>query len=139
MEEQGLVEEEVTPCNIGQVLKTLAEGFCTLEGTYIWQEFGSYLDNNIPYKHHVPCALEVVLSPLLSRLCPLKDEPIYLVFLIYLFQVENWCPRLPWRAKNPYEEADHNSLVNDFGTLLPLVRLGLMLSEIHTAPFGSAS
>lgn len=39
-------------------------------------------------------------------------------FFIYLSEVENWCPHLPWRAKNPYEEADHNSLVSDFGSLL---------------------
>lgn len=39
-------------------------------------------------------------------------------FFIYLSEVENWCPHLPWRAKNPYEEADHNSLVSDFGNLL---------------------
>ncbi|KAM9284576.1 alpha-1,6-mannosylglycoprotein 6-beta-N-acetylglucosaminyltransferase A isoform 1-T2 [Cariama cristata] len=27
-------------------------------------------------------------------------------FFIYLSEVENWCPRLPWRAKNPNEETD---------------------------------
>nr|XP_006636301.1 PREDICTED: alpha-1,6-mannosylglycoprotein 6-beta-N-acetylglucosaminyltransferase A [Lepisosteus oculatus] len=27
-------------------------------------------------------------------------------FFIYLSEVENWCPRLPWRARNPSEEAD---------------------------------
>ncbi|KAG7467320.1 hypothetical protein MATL_G00152110 [Megalops atlanticus] len=27
-------------------------------------------------------------------------------FFIYLSEVENWCPRLPWRAKNFKEEAD---------------------------------
>lgn len=52
------------------------------------------------------------------------DEPEYLVSLIYIFQVENWCPHLPWRAKNPYEEADHNSLVSDFGNLLPSLWFG---------------
>ncbi|MGH0146573.1 UNVERIFIED_CONTAM: hypothetical protein FKN15_008373 [Acipenser sinensis] len=27
-------------------------------------------------------------------------------FFIYLSEVENWCPRLPWRAKNPNEDSD---------------------------------
>ncbi|XP_045143353.1 alpha-1,6-mannosylglycoprotein 6-beta-N-acetylglucosaminyltransferase A [Echinops telfairi] len=42
-------------------------------------------------------------------------------FFIYLSEVENWCPHLPWRAKNPYEEADHNSMI--------LVHLGLLTKE----------
>lgn len=45
------------------------------------------------------------------------DEPVDLVSLIYVFQVENWCPHLPWRAKNPVEEADYYSVVSDFGNL----------------------
>lgn len=45
------------------------------------------------------------------------EEPACLVSLICVFQVENWCPHLPWRAKNPYEEADHNSLVSDLERL----------------------
>ncbi|OCT63353.1 hypothetical protein XELAEV_180444491mg, partial [Xenopus laevis] len=31
-------------------------------------------------------------------------------FFIYLSEVENWCPRLPWRAVNPNEEADRKNL-----------------------------
>ncbi|XP_039613233.1 alpha-1,6-mannosylglycoprotein 6-beta-N-acetylglucosaminyltransferase A [Polypterus senegalus] len=27
-------------------------------------------------------------------------------YFIYLSEVENWCPHLPWRAKNPSEDAD---------------------------------
>ena len=52
-------------------------------------------------------------------MCPLNDGPVflYLVFLIYFLQVENWCPRLPWRVKTPYEEADHNSLVSGLEAL----------------------
>ncbi|XP_058050072.1 alpha-1,6-mannosylglycoprotein 6-beta-N-acetylglucosaminyltransferase A [Ahaetulla prasina] len=30
-------------------------------------------------------------------------------FFIYLSEVENWCPRLPWRAKNPNEEMDQKA------------------------------
>ncbi|XP_073692704.1 alpha-1,6-mannosylglycoprotein 6-beta-N-acetylglucosaminyltransferase A [Garra rufa] len=30
-------------------------------------------------------------------------------FFIYLSEVENWCPRLPWRIKNNAEEADRKS------------------------------
>lgn len=47
------------------------------------------------------------------------NEPAYSVSLVPVFQVENWCPHLPWRVKNPYEEADRNSLVSGFGNLLP--------------------
>lgn len=46
-------------------------------------------------------------------------------FFIYLSEVENWCPRLPWRAKNPYEEADHNSLAEirtDFNILYGMMK-----------------
>lgn len=64
----------------------------------------------------------IVCQKLCSVFCTFinsfTDEPAYLVPLIYIFQVENWCPHLPWRAKNPYEEADHNSLVSEFGNLL---------------------
>lgn len=28
-----------------------------------------------------------------------------------VLQVENWCPRLPWRAKNPNEETDQKTVV----------------------------
>lgn len=28
-----------------------------------------------------------------------------------ILQVENWCPRLPWRAKNPNEETDQKTVV----------------------------
>lgn len=42
----------------------------------------------------------------------------------FLFlQVENWCPRLPWRAKNPNEETDQTTMVRiktSLGILLPL-------------------
>ncbi|XP_009706204.1 PREDICTED: alpha-1,6-mannosylglycoprotein 6-beta-N-acetylglucosaminyltransferase A, partial [Cariama cristata] len=31
-------------------------------------------------------------------------------FFIYLSEVENWCPRLPWRAKNPNEETDQKTV-----------------------------
>ncbi|XP_066467981.1 alpha-1,6-mannosylglycoprotein 6-beta-N-acetylglucosaminyltransferase A [Tiliqua scincoides] len=31
-------------------------------------------------------------------------------FFIYLSEVENWCPRLPWRAKNPNEETDQKTM-----------------------------
>ncbi|XP_077176352.1 alpha-1,6-mannosylglycoprotein 6-beta-N-acetylglucosaminyltransferase A [Paroedura picta] len=31
-------------------------------------------------------------------------------FFIYLSEVENWCPRLPWRAKNPNEEMDQKTM-----------------------------
>ncbi|XP_029461215.1 alpha-1,6-mannosylglycoprotein 6-beta-N-acetylglucosaminyltransferase A isoform X1 [Rhinatrema bivittatum] len=31
-------------------------------------------------------------------------------FFIYLSEVENWCPRLLWRAKNPNEEADQKTM-----------------------------
>lgn len=31
-------------------------------------------------------------------------------FFIYLSEVENWCPRLPWRAKNPNEETDQRTM-----------------------------
>ncbi|XP_010015499.1 PREDICTED: alpha-1,6-mannosylglycoprotein 6-beta-N-acetylglucosaminyltransferase A, partial [Nestor notabilis] len=31
-------------------------------------------------------------------------------FFIYLSEVENWCPRLPWRAKNPNEETDEKTV-----------------------------
>ncbi|KAG8125117.1 hypothetical protein E2320_020363, partial [Naja naja] len=31
-------------------------------------------------------------------------------FFIYLSEVENWCPRLLWRAKNPNEEMDQKTL-----------------------------
>ncbi|KFP01236.1 Alpha-1,6-mannosylglycoprotein 6-beta-N-acetylglucosaminyltransferase A, partial [Calypte anna] len=31
-------------------------------------------------------------------------------FFIYLSEVENWCPRLPWRAKNPNEETDQRTV-----------------------------
>lgn len=57
------------------------------------------------------------------------DAPAYLVSLISVFQVENWCPHLPWRAKNPYEEADRNSLVSDFGNLLLAFDLSMMSSD----------
>uniref|UniRef100_A0A671SD81 alpha-1,6-mannosyl-glycoprotein 6-beta-N-acetylglucosaminyltransferase n=1 Tax=Sinocyclocheilus anshuiensis TaxID=1608454 RepID=A0A671SD81_9TELE len=30
-------------------------------------------------------------------------------FFIYLSEVENWCPRLPWRIKNNADEADRNT------------------------------
>ncbi|XP_070587456.1 alpha-1,6-mannosylglycoprotein 6-beta-N-acetylglucosaminyltransferase A [Erythrolamprus reginae] len=30
-------------------------------------------------------------------------------FFIYLSEVENWCPRLPWRTKNPNEEMDQKA------------------------------
>ncbi|XP_047628029.1 alpha-1,6-mannosylglycoprotein 6-beta-N-acetylglucosaminyltransferase A isoform X2 [Phacochoerus africanus] len=46
-------------------------------------------------------------------------------FFIYLSEVENWCPHLPWRAKNPYEEADHNSLAEirtDFNILYSMMK-----------------
>ncbi|XP_004626430.1 alpha-1,6-mannosylglycoprotein 6-beta-N-acetylglucosaminyltransferase A [Octodon degus] len=46
-------------------------------------------------------------------------------FFIYLSEVENWCPHLPWRAKNPYEEADHNSLAEirtDFNILYNMMK-----------------
>ncbi|KAM3851358.1 alpha-1,6-mannosylglycoprotein 6-beta-N-acetylglucosaminyltransferase A isoform 1-T7 [Vipera latastei] len=32
-------------------------------------------------------------------------------FFIYLSEVENWCPRLPWRAKNPNEEMDQKTML----------------------------
>lgn len=32
-------------------------------------------------------------------------------FHLILLQVENWCPRLPWRAKNPNEETDQKTVV----------------------------
>lgn len=28
-----------------------------------------------------------------------------------VLQVENWCPRLPWRAKSPNEETDQKTVV----------------------------
>ncbi|XP_044294115.1 alpha-1,6-mannosylglycoprotein 6-beta-N-acetylglucosaminyltransferase A [Varanus komodoensis] len=31
-------------------------------------------------------------------------------FFIYLSEVENWCPRLPWRSKNPNEETDQKTM-----------------------------
>ncbi|XP_061039287.1 alpha-1,6-mannosylglycoprotein 6-beta-N-acetylglucosaminyltransferase A isoform X3 [Eubalaena glacialis] len=46
-------------------------------------------------------------------------------FFIYLSEVENWCPHLPWRAKNPYEEADRNSLAEirtDFNILYSMMK-----------------
>jgi hypothetical protein len=73
--------------------------------------------------------IKTVPSPL-PYINSFEDESAYLVLLIYVFQVENWCPHLPWRAKNPYEEADHNSLVNDFEKSLPrLVYSGQMTSD----------
>ena len=70
----------------------------------------------------------MVCQELCSELCvhsnAFTGEPAFLVCLIYIFQVENWCPHLPWRAKNPYEEADHNSLVSDFGNLVLVFRFG---------------
>lgn len=32
-------------------------------------------------------------------------------FNLIVLQVENWCPRLPWRAKNPNEETDQKTVV----------------------------
>lgn len=32
-------------------------------------------------------------------------------FHVIVLQVENWCPRLPWRAKNPNEETDQKTVV----------------------------
>uniref|UniRef100_A0A674PMW8 alpha-1,6-mannosyl-glycoprotein 6-beta-N-acetylglucosaminyltransferase n=1 Tax=Takifugu rubripes TaxID=31033 RepID=A0A674PMW8_TAKRU len=32
-------------------------------------------------------------------------------FFIYLSEVENWCPRLPWRTKTPNEEVDRRGQV----------------------------
>ncbi|XP_053568485.1 alpha-1,6-mannosylglycoprotein 6-beta-N-acetylglucosaminyltransferase A [Bombina bombina] len=31
-------------------------------------------------------------------------------FFIYLSEVENWCPRLPWRSVNPHEETDKRTM-----------------------------
>ncbi|XP_038607466.1 alpha-1,6-mannosylglycoprotein 6-beta-N-acetylglucosaminyltransferase A [Tachyglossus aculeatus] len=31
-------------------------------------------------------------------------------FFIYLSEVENWCPRLQWRARNPNEETDQKAM-----------------------------
>ncbi|OXB67718.1 hypothetical protein ASZ78_002800 [Callipepla squamata] len=31
-------------------------------------------------------------------------------FCLIILQVENWCPRLPWRAKNPNEETDQKKV-----------------------------
>ncbi|KAG8432244.1 hypothetical protein GDO86_016763 [Hymenochirus boettgeri] len=41
-------------------------------------------------------------------------------FFIYLSEVENWCPRLPWRSANPNEEADKKNMAEirtDFDNL----------------------
>nr|XP_020865078.1 alpha-1,6-mannosylglycoprotein 6-beta-N-acetylglucosaminyltransferase A isoform X2 [Phascolarctos cinereus] len=46
-------------------------------------------------------------------------------FFIYLSEVENWCPHLPWRAKNPYEEPDQNSMAEirtDFNLLYGMMK-----------------
>ncbi|XP_043849122.1 alpha-1,6-mannosylglycoprotein 6-beta-N-acetylglucosaminyltransferase A [Dromiciops gliroides] len=46
-------------------------------------------------------------------------------FFIYLSEVENWCPHLPWRAKNPYEEPDQNSMAEirtDFNILYGMMK-----------------
>jgi len=34
-------------------------------------------------------------------------------FHVIVLQVENWCPRLPWRAKNPNEETDQKTVVRE--------------------------
>lgn len=46
-------------------------------------------------------------------------------FFIYLSEVENWCPHLPWRAKNPVEEADDYSVAKirkDFNLLYSMMK-----------------
>ncbi|EMP34748.1 Alpha-1,6-mannosylglycoprotein 6-beta-N-acetylglucosaminyltransferase A, partial [Chelonia mydas] len=45
-------------------------------------------------------------------------------FFIYLSEVENWCPHLPWRAKNPDEETDQKSMAEihtDFDLLYKMM------------------
>ncbi|XP_048389779.1 alpha-1,6-mannosylglycoprotein 6-beta-N-acetylglucosaminyltransferase A isoform X2 [Stegostoma tigrinum] len=45
-------------------------------------------------------------------------------FFIYLSEVENWCPPLPWRAKSPREETDQQNLAEirtDFNYLFKMM------------------
>lgn len=125
---------------------TLVEGCCTTEGhLYLGSSLMSQqlvdiwlirLASPPPPARRVCCELGRVFK---HFVCEWKDEPVYSAFLIYLFQVENWCPRLPWRAKNPYEEADHNSLVNGCGALFLPLGVQVIHYVMLAASFGSAS
>lgn len=51
-------------------------------------------------------------------------------FHLIVLQVENWCPRLPWRAKNPNEETDQKTVVRktlkQFSIVVPAKDSGVL-------------
>lgn len=67
-----------------------------------------------------------------------KSRMKELIFCLLFLQVENWCPRLPWRAKNPNEETDQNSMVSGgVGHSLKSVLIKLMKPGIHNSQRGA--